>query len=502
MAMSCPRLVIAGLSGDSGKTITSLSLLTALKRRGRSLSVFKKGPDYIDAAWLSWAGGAACRNLDTYMVEPDQVRASFSVSSQGSDIAIIEGNRGLFDGKDSHGTHSTASLAKLIGAPVVLVVNATKMTRTVAALVKGCQTLDADLKLAGVILNQIAGPRHRRVVTESIEQICDLPVLGSVPKLGDKSRLIPGRHLGLVTPAEYTGGSELEEQLAAIANQYLDVDRLEEIAHSAAPLDQVAPEKTDVLSGRARIGVVKDSVFTFYYPDNLEALEVSGAELVEVSSLDESSLPEIDGLYIGGGFPETHAERLSKNRAMLDSIKRAAEAGLPIYAECGGLILLCRSLTCDNRRFEMAGVFPIDLEMQPRPVGHGYTEVVVNQPNPFFQTGTVIRGHEFHYSGPIESLSDETGCMQVQTGVGLGNRRDGLVFKNSLACYTHIQAPGIPSWAPAMVSRAAAFRKARQGSGELGLDRCSTTRKQHHGKGSKEEEKGPEEPEGQQRLLG
>ncbi len=459
MVTKCPRLVIAGLSGDSGKTITSLSLLVALRRRGLSLSVFKKGPDYIDAAWAAWASQTDCRNLDTYMVDPETVAASFAEAADGSDIALIEGNRGLLDGRDAVGTHSTASLARLLGAPVVLVVNCTKVTRTVAALVKGCQTLEPDLNLAGVILNRVAGKRHQRVVTEAIEQLCGLPVVGAIPKLDDGSTLIPGRHLGLVTPSEFGEAARLEERLTAIAEDYLDIDRLIEIAGKAEALDAVVRPKVTPVDSKVRIGYFRDSVFTFYYPENIAALEDRGAELIPVSSLEDDKLPEIDGLYIGGGFPETQAEKLSQNESMLQSVRKAAESGLPIYAECGGLIFLCRSLTCDNRRYDLAGVFDLDLQMYPKPVGHGYTENVVDQPNPYFEVGTVIKGHEFHYTGPANQADTIQGCMQVRIGVGLGNKRDGLIYMNCMACYTHLHADGLPEWATALVSQASDYQR-------------------------------------------
>jgi len=458
MAMNCPRLVVAGLSGDSGKTITSLSLLLALKRRGLHPSVFKKGPDYIDAAWLSWAAGKPCRNLDTYMVTPEDVRRSFVAAAGPSDLAVIEGNRGLFDGKDSAGTHSTASLARLLDAPVVLVVDCTKTTRTVAAMVKGCQSFQPDLTLAGVILNQIAGTRHQRVITEAIEQSCGLPVLGALPRLTADSALIPGRHLGLVTPAEFGENSELQDRLTALAEGHLDLDRLLKIAHSAGPLAVTEPGRAPRSQVRARIAYFQDSVFTFYYPENLEALEAAGAELVPVSSLADAVLPEVDGLYIGGGFPETHADRLADNQSMLTSVKAAVESGLPVYAECGGLIYLCRNLVCGDRSFPMAGVFTFDLVMHERPVGHGYTECRIDRANPFFDRGAVLRGHEFHYSGPMTELPDDHGCMTMLSGIGLGNRRDGLVYKNCLAGYTHLHASGVPTWAESVVARAVGYR--------------------------------------------
>lgn len=461
MATSRSRLVIAGLSGDSGKTIASLSILAALRQRGSSISVFKKGPDYIDSAWLSLVAQTTCRNLDTYMVDANVVFRNFVSHADKSDISLVEGNRGLFDGKDVSGTHSTAQLAKLLDAPVILVVNAAKSTRTVAAILKGCIDFDPDVKIAGIILNRIAGKRHLAILSDSIKEYTALPVLGAIPNLGDDSTLIPGRHLGLVTPSEYEHGVELQSRLREIAANCLDVDRILEIAESAGPVSCTSPDASGLDSGRVKIGYFKDSVFTFYYPENLEALEASGARLVPVSSLADNRLPEVDALYIGGGFPETHVEQLARNRSMMQSVKEQALDGLPIYAECGGLIYLARSLKCNDVVYPMAGLFPIDLYMHPRPVGHGYTLVRVDAPNPFFAVGTSIRGHEFHYTGPTDHLQETESCMKVESGVGIGSARDGLVYASTLACYTHVHADGVESWAPALVSRAADHARRR-----------------------------------------
>jgi cobyrinic acid a,c-diamide synthase len=471
MAASRSRLVIAGVSGDSGKTLASLSILSALRQRGCSVSVFKKGPDYIDPAWLSLVAQTPCRNLDTYMMDPDVVFRNFVAHAADSDFSLIEGNRGLFDGRDVAGTHSTAQLAKLLQAPVALVVNAAKSTRTVAAIVKGCADFDPDVDVAGVILNRIGGERHLAILRDSIQEYSGLPILGAIPSQGDDSALIPGRHLGLIPPSEFEYGEELRSRLLGIAEQFLDVDGMIELAASAPPLSCALPELTPEPGRRVRIGYFKDSVFTFYYPENLEALQAHGARLVPVSSLADASLPEIDALYIGGGFPETHAEALARNRSMMDSVKRQAAKGLPIYAECGGLIYLSRSLRYDDVVYPMTGLFPIDLRMHGKPVGHGYTSLRVDGPNPFYEAGVSIRGHEFHYSGPSEGLEEVESCMTVETGVGVGGGRDGLVHRNTLACYTHVHADGVEDWASAMVSRAADYALSR---GSRGTENNST----------------------------
>ncbi len=469
MATILPRLVIAGLAGDSGKTIVSLSLAAAFSRQGMVVSTFKKGPDYIDSAWLTYVSHQPCRNLDTYMVAPEDVYRTFTINAGKSNISLIEGNRGIFDGKDVSGTHSTAGLAKLLQAPVVLVVDVTKTTRTVAAMIKGCLEFDPEINFAGIILNKVAGQRHKQIIIDSIQKYCNLPVLGAIPKLGDDSSLIPGRHLGLVTPAEFKQAAGFENKLIQIADKHLDINKILSIANDTKPL-MIADQNIidDNNKKKAKIGYFADSVFTFYYPENLEALTDNGAELIAISSLEDKELPEIDALYIGGGFPETQAGRLVDNKSMMESVRKAAVMGMPIYAECGGLIYLSRALVWKKNVYPMAGVFPIDLVMNKRPVGHGYTSVTADLTNPFYEVGTKIKGHEFHYTGVSQhqagtGFNQIKSCFDVETGAGFGNKRDGLIFNNTLACYTHIHADGVKSWAPSLIKQAEIYREKIQG---------------------------------------
>jgi len=464
MAEKLPRMVIAGLSGDSGKTIVTLSLLAALRQKNLKVAAFKKGPDYIDPAWLSWASGSPCRNLDTFMVSEEEVAGIFAKSARRSDISIIEGNRGIYDGKDEEGIHSTAELAKLLRAPVALVVDCTKTTRTIAAMVKGCIEFDPEVRIAGVILNKLAGERHKRVISNSIEKYCGVPVLGAVPKLADGDILIPGRHLGLVTPAEFGSNEKLESNLLEIADTYLNVDEIMKIADSVETY-KVEYRKDNIEAEHdVKIGYFKDSVFTFYYPENLEALKDNGAELVPISSLSDPSLPDIDGLYIGGGFPETHAEDLTRNRDLMKSVSSAARNGLPIYAECGGLIYLSKSLKWNDRVYPMADLFDIDLEMNRKPIGHGYTEAEIDKTNPYYETGALIRGHEFHYTGPVTRIDPESACMKIKTGTGLDGDRDGIVYRNCFASYTHIHASGSNDWASSFVEVASIYKNESNGT--------------------------------------
>ncbi len=460
MDIKVSRLVIAGLAGDSGKTLVTLSLLAALRKKALSISVFKKGPDYIDAAWLSFVSGSLCRNLDTYLTDPTEVLNAFVANAKDSEIAIVEGNRGLFDGKDIYGTHSTGQLAKLLKASIVLVVNCTKATRTIAAIVKGCQAFDPYLTIAGVVLNNVAGKRHQKIITDTIEKFCNIPVLGAIPKLGKDADLIPGRHLGLTPPTEFFSAPELTKKLEEIAENYLEIDKLLLLAKNDNSL--TAPETSPPSKeSSVRIGYFRDSVFTFYYPENLEALQNEGADLIPISSLEDKKLPDIDALYIGGGFPETFAGQLAENRELMNSVKTSAIDGLPIYAECGGLIYLCKSIKWKNNRYEMAGLFPVELVMNKKPVGHGYSEMEIDTENPFFAIGEIINGHEFHYSGITDDSIEFETAAEMNTGTGLGNKRDGLIYKNSMACYTHIHAGGNKSWAGSMIKTALAYHKKR-----------------------------------------
>jgi len=334
-----PRLVIAGMSGSSGKTIVSLGLLQLLRHAAIEVRAFKKGPDYIDASWLSWACCHEARNLDTYLMGPERVLESFTRHALPDGINVIEGNRGLFDGFDAAGTHSTAALARLLAAPVILVINAAKVTRTAAAYVLGCQKLDPALAIRGVILNHVNGERHKQILRNAIESACSIPVLGALPNA--KASLLPERHLGLVTPQEHSARKKLEQDLMSLLDGRVDFDALLAIARSAPPLQK--PLRTDApapVETQVNVGYLKDAAFTFYYPENLEQLERVGAKLIPISALNASGLPDnLQALYIGGGFPETHAQALSANQSFLQSLRQAALRGLPIYAECGGLIV-------------------------------------------------------------------------------------------------------------------------------------------------------------------
>ncbi len=455
-----PRLMIAGLCGGAGKTIACAGLLLLLRRAGVDVRAFKKGPDYIDPAWLAWASAHPARDLDTWLMGPEGARASFMRHGIGDGINLIEGNRGLFDGFDAEGTHSSGVLAKTLAAPVLLVLDATKMTRTAAALVLGCQKMDAGVALRGVILNNVNGRRHEQILRAAIESTCSIPVVGVLSRAAVNP--LPERNLGLTPPQEHDGMHRLEQHLLKLVDGRIDIEAVLSIARSAPPLELRAVERSPLPdAGGIRIGYVKDSAFNFYYPENLEELNRAGAEMVPVSALQSAALPaNLDALYIGGGFPETHAGQLAANLSFLESLRDASRSGMPIYAECGGLMLLARSLVCKGVRYPMADVFPVDVEVLEKPQGHGYTELRVDAVNPFFAEGLALRGHEFHYSRIVPTQALPTTACAVRRGMGCGAGRDSLVTRNTMAGYTHLHALATPEWAAGLVNAAREFARA------------------------------------------
>lgn len=454
--------MMASLRGGSGKTVISMGILAAWKARGRKVIPFKKGPDYIDAGWLAMAAGHPCFNLDPFLMKKGTVLHSFQYRAQKGEVAVIEGNRGLFDGINPQGTYSTAELAKLLKSPLVLIVDCTKTTRTVAAMVLGCQQFDPDLHLKGVILNQLAGSRHETIIRQAVEAYSGLPVLGAIPRLS--SSHFPERHLGLLPFQEHP---EAEKALGAarkMAESYIDLDRLQVLAFDAPMMKAIIPHPVGVKTGvsplsQPLIGIIQDEAFQFYYPENLEALEKAGTKLVFLNALSGEFPAGLDGLYIGGGFPESQALLLAQNDPFRLALKEAIEEGLPVYAECGGLMYLGEKLIYQDKVFPMVGALPLTFILEKRPQGHGYTMVKVQKENPFFPKGMVLKGHEFHYSRVLDWDSCRISpVFKMVKGHGLDGSGDGIVYKNVLASYTHLHALGCPEWARAMRDQAERYR--------------------------------------------
>ena len=463
-----PRLVIAAPQGRSGKTTVALGLCAALKAQGLAVQPYKKGPDYIDSSWLSEAAGRPCRTLDPFFYEkPEALLRAFVRSAGNADLSIIEGNHGLFDSFDETGVGSTAAVARSLDAPILLVLNATRIGRSAAAIVHGCQTFEPGTNIAGVVLNNVARSRHETRLRQAIENHCHIPVVGAIPR--DENLTIPDRHLGLIPRAEEDAHLSAITACQQAIEHHLDLDLILEIARAAPPL--YSPAEADVPIPdfpRVKIGILRDRAFTFYYPANLEALEEAGAELVFIDALSDTALPTVDALYVGGGFPEMFMDELSANADLRTEIRQAIENDLPVYAECGGLMYLSQRIVWDEKSAEMVGVLPCEVEMTGKPQGHGYVIAQVENENPFFSPDTVLRGHEFHNSKLVAmSLNGNknslTTVYRLSRGNGLGDGRDGIMYRNVLAAYTHLHSGGAPTWANGLVQKARIYHDARQG---------------------------------------
>ncbi|WP_305041344.1 cobyrinate a,c-diamide synthase [Geoalkalibacter sp.] len=394
MAEAIPSVLVAAPASGSGKTTLTLALLAALRRRGLRVAPFKVGPDFIDPGHHAAACGRPSRNLDGWMCDETTVRDLFARGSRDADIAIIEGVMGLFDGASGHDDQgSSAEIARWLGARVLLVIDARAQARSAAALAQGFTRFDPRLQFAGVICNRVGSPRHAAILRQAFASVAGLPpLLGCLPR--DAELSLPERHLGLVTAEDAAPGEDFHQRLADWLERHVDLDRLVPCVPSAPCVPYNCAPAPRANHG-ARIAVARDQAFCFYYPDNLELLEAAGAQLVFFSPLRDQRLPDnIDGLYLGGGYPELHAAQLAANTTLLAALRQAAERGLPIYAECGGLMLLGESI--DGQA--MAGVFPARATLLKRRKALGYREVTLTADGLLGPAGTRLRGHEFHYS--------------------------------------------------------------------------------------------------------
>jgi len=450
------RLLISAAHKSSGKTTLTIGLCAALAQQGHVLQPFKKGPDYIDPLWLSLASGRPCHNLDFFLMENAEIEAVFRQRSQGADLAVIEGNKGLYDGLDLDGSNSNAALATLLATPVVLVIDARGMTRGVAPLILGYQAFDPNIRIAGVILNQLGGSRHERKLRTVIEHYTDVPVIGAVQH--NDVLVIDERHLGLVPSNEASEALQKINTIAASVSEQVDLARLLEISASAPTIKVRAETTTSRIlpstpegSSPVRVGIARDAAFAFYYPADLESLEHHGATLVPFDTLRDPHLPDVDALFIGGGFPETHMQTLETNVSLRNEIRQAIESGLPVYAECGGLMYLSRTLTWQGHTCQMVGALPADTVMHERPQGRGYVKMreTAQAPWPYpprTREDVEIRAHEFHYSSLVNVANDLAYAYDMVRGTGVDGRHDGIVYRNVLACYTHMRDVGNNHW--------------------------------------------------------
>ncbi len=481
----------------------TLGLLRALTQRGLSVQPFKKGPDFIDPGWHRVACKRVSRNLDRFFMEPEQVRNVFLANAENSDISIIEGAMGLFDGMDTRGSSSSAEIAKITGTPVILVVDTTRMTRTTAALVLGCQLFDPDIRIVGVILNRVRGRRHEELIRETVESSCGIPVVGALPV--DARLDIPSRHLGLLSSEQASVSEQWLDAVADVVAEHVNFDALLNLAQEAKPLleeecdlmefswNADTQSKTEVTGEAAETGetrgavetgghlqeaipretrrepdpklliaVVRDPAFCFYYEENLLALEKQGAELVFVNSLEDTALPDnVHALYLGGGFPEMFAARLQANKSFRKSVREQIEADLPVYAECGGLMYLGRSLGYEGSTYEMVGALEVDTAMQEQRQAHGYSVLKATGTQghqTWFEPGTVLKGHEYHHSKVLDVDPLLTLGFMNKRGYGIDGKHDGICYKGVVAVYTHVNAIASPAWAQALIEQARSYQ--------------------------------------------
>ncbi|MBI5718095.1 MAG: cobyrinate a,c-diamide synthase [Burkholderiales bacterium] len=495
--MNTPRLLVSAAHKSSGKTTVTLGLAAAWAAQGLTVQCFKKGPDYIDPMWLALASGRSCYNLDPHLSERAAIEQRVAQSAAGADLALVEGNKGLYDGLSLDGSNSNAALAKMLGAPVLLVLDARGMTRGIAPLILGYQAFDRDIRIAGVVLNRVGGARHESKLRAVIEHYTDVPVLGAV---AENPRLaLAERHLGLLPCVEHEGAAAWVAEVARIVGAQVDLARVRGLAAAAkgatvatvaasaavpaAPIaaprrERSAPpargtgdsrgprESCDSPDGRLRIGIARDRAFGFYYPDDLDALRAGGADLVFIDTLHDQRLPPLDGLFVGGGFPETCAEALEDNPALRGALREAVVGGLPTYAECGGLMLMARSIRWRDHHAEMVDVIAGDAVMHERPVGRGYVQLEETEAMPWPASAgqpalATARGHEFHHAS-LEGLPPgQRFAWRVQRGHGIDGRHDGLVVHNLLASFSHLRHGAGAFWVDRFLAHVRAIRAER-----------------------------------------
>ncbi len=444
---------VSALHKSSGKTSVSIGIAASLKARGYKIQTFKKGPDYIDALWLTSASGRSCRNLDFHTMSPDFIKEYFHTYEKYSHVSLVEGNKGLFDGVSVEGTDSNAALATLLDLPVVLVIDARGMTRGIAPVVQGYLGFDRNVQISSIILNQVGGARHETKLRAAIENYTDMRVIGAMGQHPEME--IPERHLGLIPANETKEASNLIQHARRIVDQAVDINSLATTLSKEEEPATLALSVTPSLPYNLRIAVANDLAFGFYYPDDLEAIRHSGATIIPFDTLRDEKLPNCDGLFIGGGFPETQASELSANVSLREDIKKCIKQGMPTYAECGGLMYLSQSLTTwSGQKFPMVGAIPGDAVMQSQPVGRGYVQLEHTGLMRWPGRGkdTKIPAHEFHY-GALENLPDNLEyAYRVTRGHGIDGYHDGLIIRNALSSFSHQRNIDGNNWVERFVS--------------------------------------------------
>ncbi|MDW5562473.1 MAG: cobyrinate a,c-diamide synthase [Methanomassiliicoccus sp.] len=447
--MTPPRVVIAGAGSGVGKTVIATGLMSRLSHR-RRVQGYKVGPDFIDPMYHAAATGRPSRNLDSFFMDRDKLVHLFGWSSKDADLAVVEGVRGLYDGLTATGdTGSTAEIAKFIRAPVVLVVNARSLAKSAAAHVLGFKMLDPEVDIAGVILNNVSGDRHRQKAVEAVESLTGTEVLGTIERQRER---LPERHLGLITMDEAGDAGKLMAQLEELVAD-VDLDRLEEIARSAPHLEAETTPPFEVREDRGvTFAVPRDRSFCFYYQENIEALAAAGARVVTFRPTDGERLPDCDALYMGGGYPEVHAAALEANSDFREGAKQLSAEGGLVYGECGGMMAMCRSINAFGEMHDMAGIFDAQATLTRDRQGLAYVRAKGTEDN-FLFPGMEIRAHEFHYSR-LEPLPPGPYGFAVLRGTGIGGAMDGIMVRRSMGTYMHQHALANLSWGPSLVRAA------------------------------------------------
>ena len=432
---------ISAAHKSSGKTIISLGLCRAISNLNSKVQSFKKGPDYIDPIWLAKASHQPCYNLDFFNMSSEEILDLYNNHSATSDVSIVEGNKGLFDGMSVDGGDANADLAKLLNLPVILVIDTNGMTRGIAPLLQGYQNFDHGVNIQGVILNKVGGDRHESKLINAIEHYTDLKVYGSVQR--NKELDIDERHLGLI-PANEDDKSEIKiNRISEIIADSINIKKI----LSDTPNNIVSQSKPrESIPSSLTIAIPRDAAFGFYYQDDLALFEKLGTKISYFDAIRDSKLPECDGLFIGGGFPEMSLKELSSNKSLLTDIQNKINAGLPAYAECGGLMYLTNNIEYLDRSFPMVGVINANTVMTQRPVGRGYVEIEPTDSHPWKDVSRKISAHEFHYSRLENIATDYEYAYNVLRGEGINNKKDGIITKNLLATYSHLRSVGGNLW--------------------------------------------------------
>ncbi|MBI5253008.1 MAG: hydrogenobyrinic acid a,c-diamide synthase (glutamine-hydrolyzing) [Euryarchaeota archaeon] len=443
--MNLPRIILSGTSSRAGKTLVSIGLMRALRSRGYKVQPFKIGPDFIDPSYHKFATGMPSRNLDSYMMKNRDIVEVFQRNGKNADMAVIEGVMGLYDSHDAMDEKgSTAEVAKILKAPVIIIANVERISRTAAAFVLGYKLFDKAVDIKGVILNRVGSEKHAQKARLAVEKLARMEVVGVMPR--SESARIPERHLGLVPAHEMKAVEKLFNFLAEFIETYVDVDRILEIANAASELPEVKENALYRPKNKynVRLGIMRDKAFTFYYEDTLDAFAASGAKLIYINSLKDKKLPDIDALYIGGGFPEIFADALERNKKLRECIFSFCESGKPVYAECGGLMYLGEKLlNKKNEEYEMVGFLPITTRMQGKFQALGYVRSVAARDNPLSKKNDILVGHEFHHS-KVELNGKVKYAYKTMRGRGIDGKRDGILLKNTLASYMHLHVLSYP----------------------------------------------------------